>query len=72
MIYHICFAIFLSAVIQICQLFHRDGTHELFEDFDKHKVPILIFSAGLGDCIISCLKHFKVMYPAVKVNIFHF
>lgn len=55
--------------------YFRDGTEKVFKDLDKHNIPILVFSAGLGDCIVAVLQHFNVLYPAVKVrlifNLFH-
>jgi cytosolic 5'-nucleotidase 3 len=45
----------------------RDGTEKLFNDLNDLEVPCLVFSAGLGDCVLSVLKHAKVMHPNVKV-----
>lgn len=35
----------------------------------KNNVPILVFSAGLGDTVEVVLKHFNVLLPNVKVNV---
>uniref|UniRef100_U5EYF0 5'-nucleotidase n=1 Tax=Corethrella appendiculata TaxID=1370023 RepID=U5EYF0_9DIPT len=45
----------------------RDGTHELFRDLNELNVPCLVFSAGLGDSVVSVLKQAKVLHPNVKV-----
>ena len=45
----------------------RDGTHQLFRELSDMKVPLLVFSAGLGDSILAVLKHAEVMYPNVKI-----
>lgn len=45
----------------------RDGTHELFKQLNELNVPLLVFSAGLGDSILSVLNHAKVMYPNVRI-----
>lgn len=45
----------------------RDGVHELFNDLNNNNVPLLVFSAGLGDCVVSILKQFNVLLPNVKV-----
>ncbi|KAF5270052.1 hypothetical protein FQA39_LY08464 [Lamprigera yunnana] len=45
----------------------RDGCFELFSDLYKADVPVLVFSAGLGDSVLAVLKHFKVFLPNVKI-----
>ncbi|CAG9856400.1 unnamed protein product [Phyllotreta striolata] len=45
----------------------RDGTKELFEELHKADVPVLVFSAGLGDTVQAVLKHFNVNLPNVEV-----
>lgn len=45
----------------------RDGTHEMFEFANELDVPVLVFSAGLGDSILAVLKHEKVLMPNVKL-----
>lgn len=46
----------------------RDGTHELFADLNRMAVPILVFSAGLGDSVLAVLNQAGVMQPNVKVS----
>uniref|UniRef100_A0A1L8DXY4 5'-nucleotidase n=1 Tax=Nyssomyia neivai TaxID=330878 RepID=A0A1L8DXY4_9DIPT len=45
----------------------RDGTHELFGELNRLQVPVLVFSAGLGDSVVSILQHAAVLLPNVKV-----
>lgn len=45
----------------------RDGTHDLFKVLNTLNVPLLVFSAGLGDSILSVLKHAELMYPNVHI-----
>ncbi|EDW74673.1 uncharacterized protein Dwil_GK15779 [Drosophila willistoni] len=45
----------------------RDRTHELFEDLQRMQIPLLVFSAGLGNSVVSVLKQADIMYPNVKV-----
>ncbi|XP_058838785.1 7-methylguanosine phosphate-specific 5'-nucleotidase [Topomyia yanbarensis] len=45
----------------------RDGTHQMFSDLSNLRVPCLVFSAGLGDSVVSVLRQANVMYPNVKV-----
>ncbi|KAB0798814.1 hypothetical protein PPYR_06694 [Photinus pyralis] len=45
----------------------RDGTVELFKDLHSADVPILVFSAGLGDSVRAVLKHFNVYLANVKI-----
>lgn len=45
----------------------REGTHELFKLSNELGVPVLVFSAGLGDSILAVLRHEKVLYPNVKL-----
>lgn len=43
----------------------------MMEDLDRINVPVLVFSAGLGDAVVAVLKQHNVLYPNVKVFI-HF
>ncbi|VEN62673.1 unnamed protein product [Callosobruchus maculatus] len=45
----------------------RDGTCELFLDLHMANVPMLVFSAGLGDCVLAVLKNFNIMLPNVEI-----
>lgn len=45
----------------------RDRTHEMFRELYADNIPCLVFSAGLGDSVMSVLKHANILYPNVKV-----
>lgn len=39
----------------------------MFREMYEEEIPCLVFSAGLGDCVVSVLKHANILYPNVKV-----
>ncbi|XP_054011392.1 7-methylguanosine phosphate-specific 5'-nucleotidase [Hylaeus anthracinus] len=45
----------------------RDGTKELFKKLHSAGVPVLVFSAGLGDVVEAILRNQGVLYDNVKV-----
>ncbi|XP_031640909.1 7-methylguanosine phosphate-specific 5'-nucleotidase [Contarinia nasturtii] len=45
----------------------RDGTHDIFSLSEEMNVPILVFSAGLGDSIRAILRHEQIFFPNVKL-----
>ena len=45
----------------------RDGTHEFMKDLSQTKVPILVFSAGVGDVIDEALRIHHMEEDNVKV-----
>ncbi|XP_065369287.1 7-methylguanosine phosphate-specific 5'-nucleotidase [Calliphora vicina] len=45
----------------------RDRTNTLFETLNRLDIPVLVFSAGLGNSVISVLQQANVMYSNVKV-----
>nr|XP_045585014.1 cytosolic 5'-nucleotidase 3-like isoform X2 [Procambarus clarkii] len=45
----------------------RDGTEELLSKLHTANVPVLVFSAGMGDILEQVLKHFDVYTDNVKV-----
>ncbi|XP_011189071.1 7-methylguanosine phosphate-specific 5'-nucleotidase [Zeugodacus cucurbitae] len=45
----------------------RDNTHELFESLDALNIPVLVFSAGLGNCVVAMLRQTGLLYPNLKV-----
>lgn len=45
----------------------RDGVPELFYDLNKAEIPLLIFSAGLGDAVEAILTNFNVLFPNIKI-----
>nr|KAG5714892.1 hypothetical protein BaRGS_000380 [Batillaria attramentaria] len=45
----------------------RDGCRWFFEQLHKHEIPLLIFSAGLGDIIQEVIKQQAVLYDNMKI-----
>ena len=45
----------------------RTGCLNMFEDLHRHKVPLLIFSAGLGDIIVETITQRGKMFDNMKV-----
>ncbi|KAJ8919361.1 hypothetical protein NQ315_016453 [Exocentrus adspersus] len=45
----------------------RDGTKEFFNSLKDADIPVLVFSAGLGDTVVAVLKHSGVFLPNVEV-----
>ncbi|XP_061399942.1 7-methylguanosine phosphate-specific 5'-nucleotidase [Musca vetustissima] len=45
----------------------RENSHQLFGTLNRLNIPVLVFSAGLGNSVISVLKQANVMYPNVNV-----
>jgi len=46
---------------------YRDGSDWLFDELHKHNVPLLIFSAGVGDVVVEAVKQRAVLHDNVKV-----
>ena len=46
---------------------YRDGCDELLRELHDHKVPVLIFSAGIGDIIERVVKQQAHMYSNIKI-----
>lgn len=45
----------------------RDGTKDLFDKLNKANVPVLVFSAGLGDVVEAILTTHEVLFNNVKI-----
>ncbi|KAM6913678.1 cytosolic 5'-nucleotidase 3-like [Lycodopsis pacificus] len=45
----------------------RDGYQLLFDHLYKHSIPLLIFSAGIGDILEEVIRQAGVFHPNVKV-----
>lgn len=45
----------------------RIGVSHLIEWSEQKQVPVLVFSAGLGECVVAALTSAKLLLPHVKV-----
>ncbi|XP_044749086.1 7-methylguanosine phosphate-specific 5'-nucleotidase [Coccinella septempunctata] len=45
----------------------RDGCKKIFQSLEEKNVPVLVFSAGLGDTVVALLKHNGIYRTNVKV-----
>ncbi|XP_014279458.1 7-methylguanosine phosphate-specific 5'-nucleotidase isoform X1 [Halyomorpha halys] len=45
----------------------RDHAEECFKILNEKRVPVLVFSAGLGHVVTAILKHYDILYDNVKV-----
>ena len=52
----------------------RSGSEAMLESLRLASVPVLVFSAGMGDIIVHLLKKFKVNSQNIKIvsNFFKF
>jgi len=48
-------------------LLSRDGCDWLFDELHKHGVPLLIFSAGIGDVVTETVRQRAVLHDNVKI-----
>lgn len=53
-------------------MFYRENTKEFFSELNKMNIPILVFSAGLGDTVEAVLRHCEILLPNVEVSIMSF
>ncbi|XP_066996917.2 7-methylguanosine phosphate-specific 5'-nucleotidase [Anabrus simplex] len=45
----------------------RTGSEEMFRSLMEADVPVLVFSAGVGDMVRAILRHHKVLHPNVHI-----
>ncbi|KOC70203.1 Cytosolic 5'-nucleotidase 3, partial [Habropoda laboriosa] len=57
----------IPEVINIYETNLRDGTKEFFKKLQQFQVPVLVFSAGLGDVVEAILKNEGVLFDNVKI-----
>ena len=56
----------MDCVLALFPIF-REGCNEVFALLNKHAVPLLIFSAGLGDIIEEVIRQRCTYYGNMKV-----
>ncbi|XP_059896234.1 cytosolic 5'-nucleotidase 3-like [Gadus macrocephalus] len=57
----------LTLAVQESDAMLREGYQEFFDCLNQHSVPLLIFSAGLGDVLEEVVRQAGVFHPNVKV-----
>lgn len=57
----------LTIVVRESDAMLRDGYQLLFDHLYKHSIPLLIFSAGIGDILEEVIHQAGVFHPNVKV-----
>ncbi|CAH1788977.1 unnamed protein product [Owenia fusiformis] len=57
----------LRDIVRDSEIVLRDGCNWFLDELHKHKLPLLIFSAGVGDIIIEVLLHQHEMYENIKI-----
>ncbi|KAK9535355.1 hypothetical protein VZT92_007739 [Zoarces viviparus] len=57
----------LAIVVRDSDARLRDGYQLLFDHLYEHKIPLLIFSAGIGDILEEVIRQAGVFHPNVKV-----
>jgi len=54
-------------LIGIVFIFRRDNAKEMLETLHKAHIPVLIFSAGIGDVLEEILHQNDIYYPNIKI-----
>lgn len=57
----------LKSIVQQSTAILRDGCDWFFEELHKHDIPLLIFSAGLGDIIQEVITRQAQLYDNMKI-----
>ncbi|XP_049418074.1 cytosolic 5'-nucleotidase 3-like [Epinephelus fuscoguttatus] len=57
----------LATVVRESDAMLRDGYQLLFDHLHEHSIPLLIFSAGIGDILEEVIRQAGVFHPNVKV-----
>lgn len=47
--------------------FHRDGYKVFFDHLEEQQVPLLIFSAGVGDVLEEVIQQNRVFHPNIRI-----
>jgi 5'-nucleotidase len=58
---------YLEQIVRDSRLFFRDGCDWLFNELHAHNVPLLIFSAGIGDVIVEVVRQRATLHDNIKV-----
>lgn len=56
-----------SEMLKLFWCWNRDGYELFFDHLHQHGVPLLIFSAGIGDILEEVIRHFNVYHSNVKI-----
>lgn len=57
----------LAVVVQESDAMLREGFQLFFDHLHEHSIPLLIFSAGIGDILEEVIRQAGVFHPNVKV-----
>ncbi|KAK2170082.1 hypothetical protein LSH36_4g00030 [Paralvinella palmiformis] len=57
----------LKTVVSESNIQLRKGCLNIFEDLHRHQVPLLIFSAGVGDIIVEVISQRGKLYENMKI-----
>ncbi|KAG7220662.1 hypothetical protein INR49_017923 [Caranx melampygus] len=57
----------LATVVRESEAMLRDGYKLFFDHLHEHSIPLLIFSAGIGDILEEVIRQAEVFHPNVKV-----
>jgi len=57
----------LATVVRESDAMLREGYQLFFDHLHEHSIPLLIFSAGIGDVLEEVIRQEKVFHPNVKV-----
>lgn len=57
----------LEEIAQAFDNILRDGTEEFFKKLYNARVPVIVFSAGLGDMVEAVLRYHNALFDNVKV-----
>lgn len=58
---------FLSLTGNVPVYLFRDGYKVFFDHLDEHQIPLLIFSAGVGDVLEEVIHQNHVFHPNVRI-----
>uniref|UniRef100_A0A665SY29 5'-nucleotidase n=1 Tax=Echeneis naucrates TaxID=173247 RepID=A0A665SY29_ECHNA len=57
----------LALVVRESDAMLRDGYQLFFDHLHEHSIPLLIFSAGIGDILEEVIRQAKVFHPNINV-----